>query len=266
MKINNIIYKLICTSLFFVLLSISDKSFAFTVIPAKIELSSTANSQETFSIRVRNDEGQKVVISSYSWDWALNKNGIYESRPIGGFDYSLAKQIKTLKSKIYLEPHEMKEIFFTITVPDDIKGEKQALIYIQSTPDVKTKSGENIIFSTNISVPVYLKIKGTELVKSRIKDIEIKEATQKEPFTVLLNVVNEGNVHVKSSASISILSGNYSLFIGTMKTNSQLILPKREKQLKAELDRDFTPGKYKALITYQFDDKYVVVEKPFEIK
>jgi len=266
MKINNFIYKLVFTSLFFVLLSASDKSYALTVIPSIIELNSTPNSQETFVIKVRNDEGKKRIIKSYSWDLALNKDGKYEKRPIGGFDYSLAKNIRTLKEETFLEANEMKEIYFTLKVPNDIQGEKQAIIYIQSIPDLKAKKGRSVIFSTKIAVPVFLKIKGTESIKSKIKNVKVLEPTKKEGLSILLNVINDGNVHIKSSASISIVSDDYSLFVGSIKTDSQIVLPNGEKHLKGELNRDITAGKYRALITYEYDDKNIVIEKPFEIK
>jgi len=265
MKISKIFNKLVFTLLFLFLLS--QESFALTVMPSTVELKSTPGSQETFGIKVRNDESTKQIIKCYFWDLSVNKAGKVEYRAIGGFPYSLAKYIKSIKTDFSLAPNEIKEIFFTLSVPNDIKGGKQAIIFVQSLPDVKKTKGKSFVFSTRIALPVFLNIKGTEIIKSKIKSIEIKEPSGKEPLTISLDVVNTGNVYIKNaSATISVVSDDYSTFIGSIKDTTDFILPQATKTLKGELNRSISAGKYRALITYQYEDKNIVIEKPFDIK
>ena len=104
---------------------------------------------------------------------------------------------------------------------------------------------------------------GTTELKAKIKQV-IPHIDKNKLSSFDIGIMNEGNTHFYSTVSISISGKNYS-FISTHKSTKTLVYPNQKLTVPVVIDKKLEKGDYHALITFQYSDKAVVIDKPFQI-
>ncbi len=261
-----IIYYLLFISF---LLLFQNKSEALTISPYSVSIETDAGNSGTSSVRIINDGSGNFEIKAYALDIGFDKSGKKIFRPVGGFDYSVAKFVKISPERFNLKDNEAKEVKISVSMPHDSIGGKQAMVYFEASPvlpgNIQKKSAR-ISLAMRLGVLVLHETKGTVNVKSRIKNVNVLPISETEPLSLDLEVTNEGNTHILASGVAAIMKDDYT-FIGKIDFNKSIVFPNRTKTLRGEWNGNLSPGQYHAIITYQYgEDKNVVIDKVFEIK
>lgn len=242
-------------------------AFSLTISPATIELETEPGVSKTFTIFVKNDESIKVTINPSIQEIGFDKNGNKIYRPIGSFPSSIARYITYPNTPFELEPKQSKQVNMSITVPKGIIGGNSAVAFFHAIPyfPPSLKIVTRVGMAIRLGATIIQETRGSIIVKSRIKSADFIAGTSGKLPALELKVLNEGNTHIYGSAIVAVIGKDES-FLGTFNIPELLIFPGKEGNLKGEIKINLQPGSYHALITYQYKDKAITIDKPFDIK
>lgn len=170
------------------------------VSPSRIEenFSSGQTVKGFFTVSNRIDKKSLVEISLHDWD--ISKKGESVIREVGQIKRSAVKWITLEDSKVILNPGESKEISYILKVPQKVQGSYFALFTFEEKKLTNNQVGIPMV--VRLGVPLYIKIKGTEMIQAEIGEI----ALRKENGVLFLDVEveNRGNVHFRPDIKVTI--------------------------------------------------------------
>lgn len=254
---------------FFIFISIilfPSQAFSLIIVPSRFEIETEANVPQNLRITVVNDSQKKCGIMAYAMDYFIDKKGDKIFKAKGSLANSISKYITFSETNFILEPDERKEIKININIPEGIVGGNRAVTFFQSFPYKPgyLKQVNNVTVSTRLGATILQETKNTVITKSRILKVDINRPSPEEPLEIKMRVINESNTQVWSTGTVAII-GKDDNFIVSFALNKHLIYPNQEFVLNGKLLTGFAPGSYNALITYQFKDKSISINKPFII-
>lgn len=258
---------------FLLLLFFTKSVYAIGVSPYIVDISVDKGVEGVKTVKLFNDSALTYNIKSYSHDIGFDKKGNKTHYPASGSNDSAAKYIEIIPNNFVLKKNETKEVKIVVRTPENWTGGKGAVVFFDAKPDVSKidpvkgkKIKARLELNLSLGVLVLQQIKGTSEIKSRITkaDVSVKKAGKKLDF--LVNVLNEGNIHLKGKGFISIFDSEEN-FVGKTDFSQTIVFPGKEDTLKAVWEGDkLEKGSYSALITYEYaDDKSVIINKVFNI-
>ncbi|MEK7433092.1 MAG: hypothetical protein AABZ74_08175 [Cyanobacteriota bacterium] len=254
--------------LFFIIV-IQIKVFSLTVSPFYVVIETLPNKPGTEIVNIINDSNVDSEIKAILMDFEYDKKGNKITKPAGTSSNSIAKYVKISPNNFLLKPNESKEVKISIDVPEKSIGGKQALVYFEGIPFLKETSirkTPKIKMGVRLGVLILQETTGTVITKSRIKSVKIDNPSLSKPLVLNIDVINEGNSHLITTASAAIMKDD-DTFIGRIDFNKMIILPNKIKTLTGEWGGELSKGTYHAIITYQYtEDKNIVIDKVFQIK
>lgn len=153
-----------------------------------------------------------------------------------------------------LEPEQVKELKFTITVPEGAAGEFAAMIFFNMLEE-----GEMI--GSGFGVPIYVMVKGSEIVDAEIIELKV-ESNLGGGINGYVTIKNNGNVHIRPRTSVQILDNEGKAVISLEVPYS---LPVQAgKQRKYDFEQKYirlSPGKYKILAQSEYGTLYNLDKK-----
>lgn len=160
--------------------------------------------------------------------------------------YSARQFITVDKSSFHLEPGGSQDVTATIQVPQDVgAGGRYAIINMatQATP-----GGAGISYIAAVNVPIYLTVKGSQLVHTgKVTAVAAEEPVSGQPINISTTFQNTGNHNfkVKGELTVNNTQGQNLDTFSTPVTDSS-ILPGMTRQLKANYIPKCTlaPGNY----------------------
>ena len=163
---------------------------------------------------------------------------------------SAADWIQVEPREFSLNPDEEREIQFTVSVPQRVKGTHWAAIYVRSEPANVEGGGTQIVAIKRFAVKVYETIPGTETRKAFVTDFSAV-TTSIPKFN--LSVKNEGNVQLEFTGELRLRDESGEV-VDTKKINTFPLLPgyKRNLTIKGEEVTNLPPGKYNAVVILDY--------------
>ena len=176
----------LCISSF--LLTGESPAFSFLVSPSKVELICEPSGKITFNLRVINTEKRSQGFKVYLTDLRLTREGKLQFPFPGKEKRSCAEWIEVKPSKFFLQPFETETVLCDVNVQEGYEGELYATVMVESE--------EKALF--RVAVPVFLLIKGKELVKKvSFLPVKVEKSFNKNVLQFTVPVKNEGNVRLK---------------------------------------------------------------------
>jgi hypothetical protein len=164
--------------------------------------------------------------------------------------YSAREYITLDNNSFHLDPGASAQVVASINIPADVgTGGRYAVIYIHNQP---VGTGQVGIVSA-INVPVYLTIKGTQLIQTgKITSLPNTQAVSGDPVDVSTLFQNTGNIDFKVKAEVTIQDAQGKILdtITTPVTSSAVV-----PGLTRRLDATFIPQGNLALGTYSVQSK-----------
>ena len=175
--------------------------------------------------------------------------------------YSAREFVTVDKNSFHLEPGGSQDVIATIQVPQDVGvGGRYAIINMSTKP--MPGAGVNII--TAVNVPVYLTVKGSQLVHTgKITELSIGNFTSSQPVNILTNFQNTGNHHFKVKGEVAVMNAQgQNLGTISIPVTSSSILPDTVRQLQATFmpTGELAPGTYTISSKVMLEDGTVLDE------
>lgn len=183
-----------------------------SVSPTLYELQIPRGQSYTDAIRVMNVGKVGITVKVYLSDFDFQANGNIRFPDAGTGKYSLADYLRLNPTSLDVEPGEEKIVRFTITMPQDLEGEYQGILFFQTQPKgIKSPAaGKQIMISTRIGAGIYAAAKNTVNASSETPALFFKQAQTPAPdnstYHYALIYHNNGNIHLRPTGKVKILN------------------------------------------------------------
>lgn len=212
--------------------------YSFSYRPVRFEISAPASTIVNCSVLLKSDSELTENIEVELFDWEA-----FDGNNIRTFPFN-DDWIKVSNRQIILPPGESINCNFLINVPV-LKGEKKVQL------GFKTKL-PNSIFSISKAVPLYLSIKGTEIISMELTDISLQ--VNSENLVIDYAIENKGNIHLRPRVELQYL--NKSNLVGSQELQDDLpIFPNTKRNFTKFIDKnEFLSGEQDLQLIMSFNN------------
>ena len=225
-----------------------------SVSPAHFHLNIKPGQSKTYKIKINNDTDSKNEFKVNIYDFNMNGKGKSAFLPAETGEYSLSKWLNISPTFFEVKAGEIKEVSFTVTIPDDETGNKAAwsIIMIEQAEPRKelepAKKGSGTValgvvptFAFGVFIyqnPPSVKVKNVEM-------IDFKMNTSNDKNIIYLEAENKGDGIAYCTSYIDMINNE---------TGAQVRLTVKKFTIVPGLIRDFIfqlpamiPGDYTAI-------------------
>jgi hypothetical protein len=152
---------------------------------------------------VENDESEATVVNISLADWDRSIDGENRFFEPGTLPRSSAGWITLSPTQFELGPGEMREVRFTVTVPEGVEGTYWAAILVEGAPrEVEISEGTTIIVRKRFGIKVYETPPGTGRRDGRILKLQ---RLGFNPLTFLIAFENTGTLDLQVSGEVEVI-------------------------------------------------------------
>jgi hypothetical protein len=245
--------------LFYILLTImlfftvaKHEACAFSIEPARIELSIPAGKQKGKAITIDNSMSDEPLhLKIYMQDVVFLPDGTNDFPPAASTVYSCANWVKIIPEEIDMPAGKTQNIRISVSVPAQAKGGYYGMLFFESSAG--TAQGLNINF--RIGGLVDITVTNTEERSAKIGNIALNT-----PKQIDIDIFNEGNVLLRPKGKIKIFDTRGKR-IKQIDFNLQSwgVLPKSMRKFHTELDRPLSQGQYTIKAEIDYGTRYLLV-------
>ncbi|MCX6579709.1 MAG: hypothetical protein NT166_05940 [Candidatus Aminicenantes bacterium] len=242
-----------------------------SVSPTLYELQIPRGQSFTDAIRVMNVGKLGITVKVYLSDFDFKANGNIDFPDAGTTKYSLADYLRLNPTSLDLEPGEEKFVRFTITMPQDLEGEYQGILFFQTLPrGYKTPAtGKQIMISTRIGAGLYAAAKNTVKHSSEISGLFFNKTQKQSPdnssFHYALVYHNNGNIHLRPTGKVKILDASgKELASAPVNENNTSVLRDSVRIFQGDFKNNpaLPDGSYKIVAEIDYGKEILETEKP----
>jgi len=210
------------------------------VSPAKYELQVLPGKDETIPILVRNTGDAQVHIQVSLGDFLVGRDGNNQFLPPGKGPYSMSNWVDVNPRECDLDPQSVKQVRFTITVPNGATGEYSSLVFFTTRPPRKPGG---LAIAERIASKLYEIIPDTARFAGEIDDVSARPDDAGEKY--LIGFHNTGNAHVYLSGRVEIKSGGQ--IVDRVVMPHDMLVERNGKRLIEVVGKKLPPGSYSAV-------------------
>lgn len=228
---------------------------------------------QTGSIQVYNLGREQEAVEILLADWDHDLTGAIRIYDPGVIGRSLSGDISIEPTSMVLNPGEVREVQYVVTVPPDCSGSRWGLIMVRSEAKVIDTAdfgeGRTAVFAAS-------KTYGIKVVQTVVSTLEpelivagsaVEHVRDCELPTLVIGslVVNTGQIYVEVTGTVNIVD-EFGELVGTVPINRVRVLPGHERLLSATYAGELRPGFYVAVVVVDFGGSYLVgAQVEFEI-
>ncbi|KMQ59569.1 hypothetical protein ACM46_19555 [Chryseobacterium angstadtii] len=189
---------------------------------------------------------------TYQADGSISYTTLHTNRKTNGEWIKLNTNLITLKGK------EKTEVFYEITVPDQLAdpGSYWSVIIVEPVDDIKPsndKAGVNITSVIRYAIQVITDYK-TDQAKPDLKFESVKIEKEEGKQIAKIAIANNGNLYCKPTASIEIYNRKTGERIGSYMSTAMGLLPQTSKSFYIDISK-VPADLYKAVIIATDEDE-----------
>ncbi len=240
-----------------------------SVSPTLYELQIPRGQSFTDAIRVMNVGKAEITIKVYLSDFDFQVNGNIRFPDAGTDKYSLADYLRLNPTTVDLEPGEEKIVRFTVTMPQDLEGDYQGILFFQTQPKGinSPASGKQIMLSTRIGAGIYAAAKNTVNYSSEIPGLFLKQvqAPDNSSFHYALIYHNNGNIHLRPAGKVKILdAAGKEVASAPVNENNTSVLRDSVRIFEGDFKNCpvFPNGSYKIVAEVDYGKEILEAERP----
>jgi len=161
--------------------------------------------------------------------------------------------LKVEPEKFDIGPGETKSVKYNIKVPKGQRGELRGQIFFATNADFSSGIG----IKNRFGVAIYAAIKGTEVVKAKITEVDVSKAPDNKNIKFSVIVQNKGNVHIRPRGKLLVKNKEGNVVKELILPYGYPIMPNAGHAYDAIWeDMDLSKGKYKIVASIQYGDMY----------
>jgi len=240
---------------------INQEACAFSVEPARIELTIRAGRQKGKMVTIDNSKSDEPVhLKIYVQDIMYMPDGSYDFPDAGSTSWSCADWIKIIPEEIDIPARKKQRVRVSVSVPKETQGGYYSMVFFESSPTYIEGLGINFRIGALTDVTVH---------KTALRKAELANMDFGKPDNIEIEIFNQGNVLLRPKGRIKILGAKGKRRIKQLKFNPQRlsILPNTLRKFSQKLDVPLDAGSYRIKAEIDYGTKYLLVgELPIKIE
>ncbi len=240
--------------LFYSLLSTNyELAFSVEVEPARLELAIPADEPTQGQIDLTNHTPKPVEVRISAGPYRFSQPDL--KLP------SAQTWISFEPDRITLGPNASTQISYRITPPanvmQDTAGEYLAAILVDELPagsgwgaNEETGEGAKITVVPRFALPVYLKIRGRELIQVEVEQVSVEPGPSPGLLRVETLLKNRGTVHLRPTGTLAILRASGEMVHSRPLGKTAPLLPTATLKIPTVAPLP-SPGNYRAVVTLE---------------
>lgn len=221
-------------------------------------------------IAIENNGKQPQSVKLFLQDFTYQSDGTIHYSAPGAHARTNSGWIRMNTNLVSLKAKEKTEIFYEITVPDQVSaaGSYWSIIMVEPVEEIKpdeTPSGVSITSVIRYAVQVITDI-GIEKAKPELKFEGVKMEKENGKRFLNVAVANTGNLYCKPTVAVEIYNKNNGQKTGTFSSLAMGLLPQTSKSFPIDLEK-IPAAKYNAvLIATDEDENAFALNVELEVK
>lgn len=230
----------------------------FTVGPARVEkaLVGAESITEVFEVQNLTDDSLRMKVEFEDFD--IDKSGNVTFYDGGHLASSLAPRAVINPEEFYIPPRDVEKVRITFQLSRGSNiPEYYGMLMIKSRP-IPTQYSPTIAVAGEIGVPIYYTI------PEHAERIATFDSLTVSNDTLEAVVSNAGNVHLRINGEV-VISTFDDRIVQEDTLPEFVVLPRRQRKLRIQIEEDLDPGSYKAKVTLDYGAiELLVGERRFE--
>lgn len=250
---------LLCMAFCFIL---KEEAYAFSIEPARVELSIPAGKQRGKTITVDNTKSDEPLhLRMYTQDVVFLADGTNDFPPAGSTSRSCANWVRIIPEEIDVPAGKTGTIRINLSVPAEAKGGYYGMLFFESGSGYIQGVGINFRLGglLDVSVPK------TEVLSAKVSDIAFVK-----PKQIDIGIFNKSNILIRPKGKIRILDPQdkkKKIKQIDFNPNRSAILPDSLRKISSQLDAPLPKGEYILKAEIDYGTKYLLVaELPLRIE
>lgn len=159
------------------------------------------------------------------------------------------KWLSIEEKEFRLDAGQGRELKFIVSIPKEASGEISAMVFFNTLEEGAT-------IGAGFGIPVYVAIKGTEIIEAEITEFKVDYNGDKG-ISGFVNIRNKGNVHIRPYTTVQLLN-NEGKSVAYFSIQYGLpIQPGRERKFNfTKEDIKLEPGRYKVIAQTEYGSLY----------
>lgn len=245
----------------FCCLCFKQAAYAFSMDPARIELTIAGGRQKGKAVTIDNSRSDQTLhLKVYVTDVIFLPDGTNDFPPAGSTERSCAGWVKIIPEEIDIPAGKTQSVRVNVSVPQGAAGGYYGIVFFESA-STSVEGGLNINFRVGGLLDVT--VANTEVRQAKLTGISFTK-----PNYIDVDIFNEGNILIRPKGKIKILDSRGKK-IKQLDFNPQGwgILPKSLRKFRSELKETLSSAKYRLKLEIDYGVKYLLVgELPIEIE
>ncbi|MBU0756778.1 MAG: DUF916 domain-containing protein [Nanoarchaeota archaeon] len=229
-----------------VFLVLISSAYAVGVVPSYIDVSYISGSQDTYDIKITNNEAEAKII---------------ELSP----DITYSQYFEISENRFELAAGESKIISFKFRMPEEMErpGIHQAKMLINSISKSSVHSDSSI--STQVGLAFQINIKVPYPGKYAEVRLFVPNFENQKTANFAVEISNLGNENIVNAKAYIDILGPLNDKIVTLQSESVLIEPKKSQNVFIGWESTLNPGVYMAKVTVIYDGQNAFDKKTFSV-
>lgn len=242
---------IIITLLFINFFWLSNLIYASTTVdPSRLLFMAKPGERVTGTIKVTNPSDKEAEVSATIYDWTLNNVDRMVTSEVGTRRETLKGLIKFNPQNFKIAPGESQIVRFTMTAPKDGNlFERRGIVFFEEKSVYQNQEGMGATVVTQVGSTIYLAFEGMRMAFN-LKNAKV-EKTADGKYQGVLNIVNQGDGHVRYRVSYKLINEKKAL-VHENQFPEKVILPLFERNISFPLPEKLLPGKYNLIIKLTF--------------
>jgi len=245
--------KIFFCSLLVILSFIYSDVFAFSIEPARVELTIPAGRQKGKTIMLDNSQGDTPLhIKIYPQDLNYLPDGTSDFLPAGSTEWSCSEWIKVVPDEIDVPAGKIKNVRVSIEVPKGVDGGRYSTLFFEAG---MPSSSKGIGINFRMGVMVLVTVRGTEVYQAKLSDFVFNK-----PEDIEVSIFNESNVLVRPNGEVKFINSKGKRVKSLdLNPNKLGILPSTVRKFAVKLDSKLPAGKYTLKTEIDFGQDFLLV-------
>lgn len=202
-------------------------------------------------VAIENTSNNPQSVKLYLQDFSYNADGTTQYSALQTNKRTNGEWIKFNTNLVTLKGKEKTEVFYEITVPNQITdpGSYWSVIIVEPVEDIKPSDSKNGVSITSIvryAIQVITDYEGDK-AQPNLKFESVKVEKEEGKQAAKIAIANNGNLYCKPTATIEIYNRKTGVKVGTFSSITMGLLPSTSKTFYIDISK-VPPDKYKATI------------------
>lgn len=241
--------------LFFLTISSVNLSYAQVHLDkAKVRIDVSPGETVSDKIIVTNTSDKEVKLNAYWEDFIYLPpyDGNKKFSPIGTLENSLDGWVSYSPQQFIIPPKQSKEISYVIRAPENAKGGRYGVLFFEKhDPSALTATGVKII--TRVGCLFFVELTDNSRL-TNFNNISIKTHSLRGEF------INQGNV-ISIPNGVHYIMDSEGLVVDRGEVGKVYVPPGAKVAIEMKFTPELKPGRYSAVITFDFETNTVLVKE-----